>query len=191
MPWVPGTRRVLTGDHGLERTVVKVTHRTKVVDGVRTVVVRDVVFRNGKPFEITDDWYAQDRRGNVWYFGEETKEKSNGRWDPAGSWESGVDGARAGIVMPAHPEVGDAYRQEYYKGEAEDEAKVVALDGSARVPYGKLTNLVKTKDFTRLEPSAAEHKYYAKGVGVVLEVSLRTGDRTELVKMTGGTTAHG
>lgn len=186
MPWIPGTRWVFVGRtaDGAERTVVTVTDRTKVVGGVTTVVVHDVVHRNGALLEVTDDWYAQDRKGNVWYFGEDTKEYDGTKVDTGGSWEAGVDGAEAGIAMLAEPLPGDAYRQEFYRGEAEDEAEVLAVDASASVPYGDLSHLLETKDFTRLEPSAAEHKYYAKGVGVVLEVSLEEQDRTELVSMT-------
>jgi len=186
MPWSPGTRWVFTGrtTDGNERTVVTATDRTKVVDGVTTVVVRDVVYREGKLLEDTYDWYAQDQAGNVWYFGEDTSEYDGQNVDTSGSWEAGVDGAEAGIVMLARPAPGDAYRQEYYKGEAEDQAKVLNLHASASVPYGNAANLLETKDFTRLEPAATEHKYYARGVGVVLEVSLKQQDRTELVSMT-------
>jgi hypothetical protein len=150
-------------------------------------VVRDVVRLNGTLLEATDDWYAQDASGNVWYFGEDTKEYDGAKVDTSGSWEAGLDGAVAGIAMPAHPRVGDAYRQEYLAAQAEDEARVVATDAAARVPYGRLSGLLETKDFTRPEPKADEHKYYARGIGVVLEVSLHQKDRTELVSMTGPT----
>ena len=187
MPWVPGTRWVFRGrtDEGRERTVVTVTHRTKVVDGVPAVVVHDVVFRDGRLLEDTYDWYAQDRAGNVWYFGEDTTEyDAQGNADTGGSWEAGVDGAQAGIAMKAHPRKGPAYRQEYYPGEAEDQAEVVRHGAKASVPYGDLHGLLMTHEFTRLEPDADEHKYYARGVGVVLEVALEHTDRTELVSMT-------
>lgn len=190
-PWMPlkvGTRWQFVGRtaHGTERTVVTVTHRTRVVAGVTTTVVHDVVRLDGRLLEDTDDWYAQDAAGNVWYFGEDTKEYAGGSVDTSGSWEAGVDGARPGIAMLAHPEVGDAYRQEYLKGEAEDRARVLAKAATAKVPYGHLSGLLETKDFTRLEPRADEHKFYARGVGVVLEVSLHAKDRTELVSMTTG-----
>jgi hypothetical protein len=186
MPWRVGTRWSFLGKtaDGTERTVVTVTDRTRVVAGVTTTVVRDVVHLDGKLLEDTDDWYAQDSDGNVWYFGEDTTEYTGTKADTSGSWEAGVDGARAGIAMPAHPAVGDHYRQEYYRGEAEDEAKVLALDASASVPYGNLSGLLQTKDYTRLEPTADEHKFYARGVGVVLEVGLHEKDRTQLVSMT-------
>lgn len=190
-PWMPlkvGTQWHFVGRtaDGTERTVVTVTPRTRVVAGVTTTVVHDVVRLDGRLLEDTDDWYAQDAAGNVWYFGEDTKEYDGGSVDTSGSWEAGVDGARPGIAMLAHPEAGDAYRQEYLKGEAEDQARVLARAATAKVPYGDLSGLLETKDFTRLEPRADEHKFYARGVGVVLEVSLRAKDRTELVSMTTG-----
>jgi hypothetical protein len=189
-PWMPmpeGTRWHFVGHTagGTERTVVTVLLTTKVVDGVRTRVVHDVT-RTGKGrlLEDTYDWFAQDRRGNVWYFGENTKSYGGGTVSHAGSWQAGRHGARAGIVMKAHPRVGDAYRQEYRKGVAEDQARVLSRAGAADVPYGSLRGLLKTKDFSRLEPGADEVKYYAKGVGVVLENALHEKDRNELVRMT-------
>jgi hypothetical protein len=186
MPWIVGTQWRFVGKtaDGTERTVVTVTNRGRVVNGVETTVVHDVVKVDGKLLEDTDDWYAQDASGNVWYFGEDTKEYHGATVDTSGSWEAGMHGAVAGIAMPAHPAVGDAYRQEYLAGEAEDEARVLATGATVRVPYGRFSRLLETKDFSRLEPKADEHKYYAKGIGVVLEVSLHQRDRTELVSMT-------
>ncbi|MFL6134658.1 MAG: hypothetical protein ACJ72A_17770 [Nocardioidaceae bacterium] len=185
MPWIVGTQWRFVGKtaDGTERTVVTVTSRKRVVNGVDTTVVRDVVRLDGNLLEATDDWYAQDTAGNVWYFGEDTEEYDGPNLDTSGSWEAGVHGAVAGIAMPAHPAVGDAYRQEYLAGEAEDEARVLATDANARVPYGRFSTLLKTRDFSRLEPNADELKYYAKGIGVVREVSLHQTDRTELVSM--------
>jgi hypothetical protein len=189
LPWKVGTRWRFTGRtaDGTEHTVVTVTDRKRVVDGVATTVVHDVVRLDGALLEDTDDWYAQDTSGNVWYFGEDTKEYDGANVDTSGSWEAGVHGAVAGIAMPAHPEIGAAYRQEFLAGHAEDEARVLATDASARVPHGRFSGLLETEDFTRLEPKADEHKFYAKGIGVVLEVSLHQRDRTELVGMTGPT----
>jgi hypothetical protein len=184
-PMPPGAQWVYSErDAGsVKRVEVTVTRRTKVVaSGIRARVVHDIVTEKGRVVEDTYDWYAQDRAGNVWYLGEDTKEYAAGK--PAstrGSWEAGVDGAKAGIAMLAHPRVGRSYRQEYYKGQAEDEARVLRLDGRANVPFGSFANLLTTRDFTRLEPSAAERKYYAKGVGPVLSLSLRSGGREELV----------
>jgi hypothetical protein len=189
-PWLPlavGTRWRFVGrtPHGVERDVVTVTDRTKTVAGVEATVVHDVVRLDGRLSEETFDWYAQDSAGNVWYLGEATQEHAaDGTVSTAGSWEAGVRGARAGIAMLARPTVGAAYRQEYDEGNAEDEAEVISLDGSATVPYGHLTGLLQTRDFTGLEPDADEHKYYARGVGVVLEEGLHEKERNELVSMT-------
>ena len=189
LPLVPGTRMTYQGDgdEGREEVVVTVTHRTKRVRGVETIVVRDIASREGAVVEDTYDWYAQDRHGNVWYFGEDTKEYENGRVvSTAGSWEAGVDGARAGIVMKAHPKVGDRYRQEFYRGEAEDKAQVLAVDERVTVPFGSFTDVVRTKDFTPLEPDTVENKYYAPGVGSVLEVQVKGGrSQLRLVSVTG------
>jgi hypothetical protein len=188
-PWTPmrpGTRWYFVGhtDEGTEHTRVTVLRRTKVVDGVRCVVVHDVTHRDGKLLENTYDWFAQDRRGRVWYFGENTVAYDGGHASREGSWRAGRHGARAGIVMLAHPHVGDAYRQEYRKGVAEDQARVLSMSGRADVPYGRMRGLLKTSDFSRLEPNGDEHKLYAKGVGVVLEDAVHEHDRTELVRMT-------
>ena len=188
LPFVPGTRMVYRerGDDGPGRIVVTVTRRTKTVQGVETVVVRDRAFIAGELVEDTRDWYAQDRRGNVWYFGENTKEYEDGKVvSTDGSWRAGRDGARAGIVMLADPRVGDSYYQEYAPGEALDQATVLRLDGSRTVPYGSFDHLLVTQDFTELEPGVVERKFYAPGVGVVLEKLVRGGrERVVLVKVT-------
>jgi hypothetical protein len=186
-PMAPGTRWTYRedGENGrTQRVTVTVTHRTKTVaSGVRARVVHDVVTRGGKLIENTWDWYAQDRAGNVWYLGEDTTEYEKGNAATReGSWEAGVDGARAGIIMPAHPRVGMRYRQEYYAGKAEDRAAVVKLDGRATVPAGRYTGVLVTRDWNPLKPGAFEHKYYARGVGPVLSVS-RGGSREELVRV--------
>jgi hypothetical protein len=185
MPWRPGTTWHFVGEtaDGTERTVVTVTHRTHMVQGVRTTVVHDVVHVDGRLLEDTFDWYAQDKHGNVWYFGEGTKEYDGSKVDASGSWQAGVDGARAGIAMEADPHVGDRYFQEWYPREAMDQGKVLGTNAATSVPYGHLTALLRTKDFTRLEPKGDEHKYYKRGVGVVREVSLFEKDDTELVSM--------
>src|SRR3954462_2004891 len=125
-------------------------------------------YGRGKLIEKTFNYYAQDKKGNVWYFGEDTREYKNGKvTSTKGSWEAGVDGAKPGIIMQAHPKVAQSYRQEYYKGEAEDMAKVLSLNESVTVPYGSFDRVLKTKEWTPLEPSYVEHKYYAPGVGQV------------------------
>ena len=183
LPFVPGTRMVYRehGADGRGREVVKVTHRTKTIQGVQTVVVRDRAYSGGELAEDTRDWYAQDRQGNVWYFGENTKEYENGKVvSTEGSWKAGVDGAKAGIVMEAHPKVGDTYSQEDAPGVAEDMATVLSLDASRTVPYGTFDNLLKTRDFSPLEPSVVERKFYAAGIGSVLEKTVK-GPRERVV----------
>ena len=139
-----------TGDDGPGRVVVRVTHRTKRVQGVETVVVRDRAFLGGELVEDTFDWYAQDRRGNVWYFGENTKEYENGRVvSTAGSWKAGRDGARAGIVMKAHPRVGATYYQEFSPGVAEDQATVLSRDARVSVPYGSFSQRAEDEGLHR------------------------------------------
>ncbi len=184
---IPGATYIYEGEteEGLERIEVKILGETRVVMGVTTTVVRDTVYLDGELIEDTFDWFAQDKDGNVWYFGEDTKEYENGVVvSTHGAWEAGVDGALPGIVMPANPQVGQAYRQEYYVGEAEDMAEVLSLSESETVPYGSFDNLLMTKDWTPLEPGVAEHKYYAPGVGLILEVQVEGGSgRIELIEV--------
>jgi len=185
--FTPGTTFIYEGEteDGKERIEVEVTHETKEILGVTCIVVRDRVWVDGELAEDTFDWYAQDKDGNVWYFGEDSKEYKGGKVvSTGGSWEAGVDGAKPGIIMKANPQIGDAYRQEYYKGEAEDLAEVLSLSESVSVSYGSFENCIKTKEWTPLEPDVVEHKYYATGVGVVLEVMVKGGsERTELVEI--------
>jgi hypothetical protein len=172
LPLTPGTVLIYEGVSEGEREVdvVRVTHLTKEILGVTATVVRDEVFVGGELAELTFDWYAQDVHGNVWYLGEDSKEYENGEVvSTAGSWEAGVDGAQPGILMLGAPQIGDLYRQEYYAGEAEDMARVVALDGAVTVPYGAFDAVLVTEDSTPLEPKLLERKYYAPGIGVVLE----------------------
>jgi hypothetical protein len=191
-PMRPGTRwvyRESDGEGGVQRVVVTVTGETKrVANGVEARVVHDVVSQGGEPVEITEDWYAQDADGNVWYLGEDTAEYENRKVvSTAGSWEAGVDGAQPGIAMPVDPRPGLAYRQEYYAGEAEDRAKVLSIGEQAQVPFGHFTNVLLTKDLVPTEPRVLEYKLYAPGVGPVLtlDVSGASG-REELVAFAGG-----
>ena len=185
-PMEPGARWVYseTDEDGKHRIVVTVTDKTKrIANGVEARVVRDVV-SNGELIEITDDWYAQDSEGNIWYMGEKTGEYENGKLvTRRGSFEAGVDGAQAGIIMPADPEPGQTYRQEYYKGKAEDNGEVLALDRQAEVPAGHYPSTVLINDLNPLEPKVSELKFFAKGVGPVLAVSVsgEAGDREELL----------
>jgi hypothetical protein len=182
-PMAPGTKWVYR--EGNQRVTVTVTDRRKrVASGVEALVVRDTVTENGTLVEDTFDWFAQDAAGNVWYLGEDTKEYENGTFvSSEGSWEAGVDGAEAGIVMPAHPKPGMRYRQEYYRGHAEDAARVLSLDEQAQTAAGHFRGLLLTKDYTPLEPDVLEYKLYAKGVGPVLVLSPSGGGgREELVR---------
>ncbi len=176
-PLKPGTTFVYRGNSGgnPERDVMSVTSDTKKVMGVKCVVVDDRVWAGGKLTEKTFDYYAQDKKGNVWYFGEDTKEYKNGKMvSTKGSWEAGKAGAKPGIIMQAHPEVGKSYRQEYHKGVAEDMAKVIDINGSAKVPFGSFDHhSLLTKEWSPLEPGVVEHKYYAAGVGDVKEVTTK------------------
>jgi hypothetical protein len=157
------------GDGVPLRSVVTVTDRTRTVMGVRCVVVSDVVrTADGTLVEVTDDWYAQDRAGTVWYFGESTREYEGGKpATTAGSWTAGVRGAQAGIAMPAKPRIGMAYRQEYARGAAEDAGRVIGVDAMVRVPYGTFRNVLVTQDTNALDPGVIEHKWYARGVGLL------------------------
>ena len=184
-PLVPGTTFIYEGDteEGTEHIEVVVTDDTKEVLGVDCVVVRDTVWVDGEMVEDTFDWFAQDTDGNVWYMGEDSKEYEDGEVVSAdGSWEAGVDGAKPGVIMWADPQIGTSYRQEYYEGEAEDMAEVISLTESASVTYGSFENLLVIKEWNPLEPGVAENKYYAAGVGLVLEEVVEGGsERIELI----------
>jgi len=172
-----------------QKVVVTVTDKTKkIANGVEAAVVHDVVTEGGVPIEVTDDWYAQDSEGNIWYLGEDTTEYENGKpTTKAGSFEAGVDGAQAGVIMPADPKPGLAYRQEYYKGEAEDRASIVGIDEQAEVPAGHYKAALMTRDENPIEPKILEFKLFAKGVGPVLAVGVSGGsDREELVSFRPG-----
>ena len=172
----------------VQRNDVTVTGRTKTISGIEAVVVHDVVRQGGQITEDTFDWYAQDSAGNLWYLGEDTKEFENGKLKTTeGSWEAGVDGALAGIIVPAHPEPGLTYREEYYKGHAEDGAEDLSLNAHADVPYGTFDQVLQTRNFSPLEPNLVEEKFYAEGVGVVLEITVSGGsDRSVLLSFTPG-----
>jgi hypothetical protein len=163
-----------------QRVEVTVTGRTKEILGITATVVHDLVTEDGVLVEDTYDWYAQDKDGNIWYLGEDTKEYENGKVKSTeGSWEAGVDGAEAGILLPGEPEVGLRYRQEYYEGEAEDAGEILSLDEKAEVPFGSFDAVLMTKDTTPLEPDVLEHKFYAKGVGPVLVLAISGGSGRE------------
>ena len=189
-PLKPGTTFVYKGEfHGTaERDVMAVTDDTKRVMGVECLVASDRVTEGGELVEQTYDWYAQDKEGNVWYFGEDVTEYKNGKvTGHEGSWESGVDGARPGIAMKADPRVGQTYHQEYSKGVAEDKARVVSLNGSVEVPYGKYDRVLVTEEFTPLEPGVVERQYYVAGVGDIVEATVKgQPERIELANVKHG-----
>ncbi|MGH9157066.1 MAG: hypothetical protein ACRD1K_14770 [Acidimicrobiales bacterium] len=189
LPLVPGSHWVYEGTSpdGIERIEVVVTDQKRTILGIEAVVVRDTVTMDGVVFEDTFDWYAQDVDGNVWYLGEATEEHEDGKISTAGSWEAGVDGARPGIVMQARPAVGTIYRQEFYKGEAEDLAEIVRTGQSATVAAGSYRDLVVIKEWNPFHPAVLEEKYFAPGIGLVLEVETAGGTgRVELVEFTPG-----
>jgi hypothetical protein len=174
-----------------QRVVVTVTRKTKTIaNGVKARVVRDVATQRGRPVEVTDDWYAQDREGNVWYLGESVRNYEHGRLaNREGSFEAGVKGAQAGVVMPAKPQAGVAYRQEYFKGEAEDRAAIMARgEDRVQVPFGFFAkDVVVTRELAPTEPKTEEVKFYVPGVGEVLSVHTDgDGERSELLRYTPG-----
>jgi hypothetical protein len=193
-PMRPGDRRVyrVTDVNGLrERTVVKVTDNERLIaNGVTARVAVTRVFDGGELAEDNHAWFAQDKRGNVWYFGELARELDNGEVTSTdGSWESGVDGAQPGVIMPARPKVGLAYRQENAKGTAQDRASVFSLNERVEVPFGRFgRRVLLTKESSPLDPRGfLDYKFYAPGVGLVLGVEISGGsDREELVRYRGG-----
>jgi hypothetical protein len=174
LPLIPGTAMTYQGAG--EKDVFNVTDRTREVMGVTTIVVRDQAYEGSALIEDTEDWFAQDAAGNVWYFGESTAECDGHQVvSRHGSWEAGVDGAQPGIVMLANPEIGAYYRQEYLRGEAEDVARVLRLGATVTHKTTTYPNVVITEDFTKLEPAVVEHKKYAPGVGLVEEQLVKGG----------------
>lgn len=187
-PLIPGTTFFYEGESedATIRNEVFVTYENRQVMGVNTTVIRDRVWEDDELVEETFDWYAQDKDGNVWYLGEDSKDLEGGKLvSTKGSWEAGVNGAQPGILIQGEPHVGDVYRQEYFKGEAEDMAEVLALDESVSVEYGSFENCLKTREWTPLEPGVEENKYYAPGIGFIQEVMIQGGsERLELVDIT-------
>lgn len=177
-PLKPGTVYVYTGvrDGKPARDVVRVTHRTTTIAGAPCVAVRDRLYLSGRLAERTTDWYTQDDRGNVWYFGENTAEldRHGHVISTEGSWRAGRDGAEPGIFMPAHPKVGQSFRQEFLKGHAEDHFKIIGLFETVSGP--ERTNALLTKEWTPLEPGVLDHKLYVRGIGTVAEDSVTGGN---------------
>jgi hypothetical protein len=185
-PLVPGTdlryRGVTEGKAAIDEFIV--THERKTIQRVSTTVVRDALFVSGHLAELTSDWYAQDRRGNVWYFGEKTRTlRPNGTIESTeGSWQAGVRGARAGIFLPAKPRVGSKGQQEFLKGHAEQHFEVLSQQAAVNVPYLSTTKALQTEEWTPLEPGVLENKYYVEGIGAVLELAVKgPAERLELI----------
>jgi hypothetical protein len=173
-------------DGQTQTDVVHVTSGRKVLEGITATAVSDVATHKGKLLEKTTDWYAQDKHGNVWYLGERTAAYSGGHVDHSGSWLAGVHDGEPGIVMLAHPQVPDAYRQEFLRGQAEDTAWIINRGGSVKVPFGTLHHVLISLEFTRLEPGVIDQKIYAPGLGIVSERSQKGPlEVAQLVSVTG------
>jgi hypothetical protein len=186
-PLKPGTTFIYEGQtaHGLEHSEFAVTHNTKVILGVTCIEVRDSVLTDGVLTEDTLDWFAQDKDGNVWYFGENTHELEDGLITTIdGTFTAGVDNDKPGIIMEADPAIGDFYRQEFSLANAEDFAEVASLTESVTVPFGSFTNCLKTIETTPLETDLLEHKFYAPGIGNISTVDAHTGEKVELIQIT-------
>lgn len=183
-PLTPGLTRVYESEteEGLEHVETTVTADTREILGISCTVVHDVATLDGEIIEDTYDYYAADRRGNVWYFGELAMNYEDGfLHDLDGSWIGGEDGARPGILMAAERFPGLVYRQEFQANEAEDAARITGLDRTVDTPFGTFPSCLETFDFSPLEPELREAKFYAPGIGPVLEVNLETGERLELI----------
>lgn len=184
--WAPGTTYVYEKQtaEGRERIELEVARQRREILGVACTAIFETESEDGDDEEESVDWFAQDAAGNVWHFGGRSFELEDGEIvGLAESWQAGVDGAQPGIVMLAAPTPGDVYRQEYSLAEAEDAARVLALGATAEVPHGAHTGCLLTEDFTPLEPDLREHKFYAPGIGLVLEIDLESGERVELVEI--------
>jgi hypothetical protein len=188
-PMKPGTRWTYTSaEAGNPRQdiVIVVTEATKkLANGITARVVRDTARSKGQIMEDTLDWYAQDAEGNVWYMGEQTAEFEKGKIvSKAGSWEASVDGAQPGIMLPAQPQAGQKYRQEYKKGEAEDNGEVLATNHLVEVKAGSYEDAMVTMDTSTIEPDVVEYKFYGQGIGPLLAIDVSGGaGREELVKV--------
>ena len=184
-PMIPRSRWVYheTDAEGADQRVeVTVSAETKFIIGITATVVHDVLTEDGEVVEDTFDWYAQDSAGNIWYLGEDTKEYDAGKVvSTAGSWEAGVKGGQPGIILPAQPQVGLTYRQEYLAGEAEDSARILSLTEHVVVPFGTFDNVLMTEETTALEPDLLERKFYALGIGEVRAMDITGGTSNEVL----------
>jgi hypothetical protein len=178
---------VKDGKHA--KNVFHVTNKTEKIKGVTATIIHDQLFLDGKLGEDTIDWYAQDKRGDVVYLGESTRklDENGNLTDTEGSWKTGVNGAQPGIFMPAHPKVGQTFRQEFYKGHAEDHFKILSKKASVTVPALSSKHAMKTRETTPLEPGVVDAKFYVRGIGTVDELTVKGGDEhLELVSFKKG-----
>jgi hypothetical protein len=188
-PWFPlpvGRTYIYTGVDGTHRItdIMTVSRRTQLIDSVTTRVVKDRVLVGGLVQERTSDYYAQDACGNVWYFGEDTAEldRHGNVTNTDGSFRAGVDGAQAGVFMQAHPQLGRKFRQEWYRGQAEDVFEAMSTGATRTVPFGTFTGLLRTRETNALEPGVRDNKYYARGIGSINELTVHGGnERLNLV----------
>jgi hypothetical protein len=188
-PLKAGTTMIYEGksDGDPTRDVFVVTNDTKEIMGITTRVVHDDAYVDEEHEETTNDWFAQDDQGNVWYMGEYTTDLTTKKNPHEGSWEAGVKGAKAGIIMEANPKVGDTYNQEFLKGVAEDKGTVLSLDEKMTVPYGTFSNVIKTEDINPLEPDIVENKYYAQDIGYIKGVKVKGESGVESLVQINGT----
>jgi hypothetical protein len=187
-PMIPGTTFTYEGktEKGNERNEVTITTKTKKILGVTCAVVSGSIYLDDKLAEKTSGWYAEDKNGNIWFFGQDARQYKDGKTaGSGGSWQAGLKGAQPGIIMQARPEIGVSYRQDYYKGKAEDMAQVVSLSETASVPNGDYKDLLLIKTWSALEPTLVENKFYAKDVGLILIKGVQGWDwELQLVKIT-------
>jgi hypothetical protein len=181
-PLVPGTTLTYKGTKDGEPAVdvFRITSDTKVIDGVTCLVIKDTLTLSGKLAERTEDWYAQDREGNVWYFGEATAtlDAAGKVTSTEGSWTAGVDGALPGIFMPANPQIGESMSQETYVGKAEDHFVVLLTSTPVKVLAGSYPDTLLTAEWTPLEPNVLSEKYFGKGIGTLEEVDVVGGNES-------------
>jgi hypothetical protein len=196
-PLTPGTVLYYQGvKEGLPETAhFEITHKRKSILGVNTTVIHDQVFVEGKLHENTTDWYAQDKAGNVWYFGEATEvlNAKGERETSEGSWQAGkrVEGKGAigkpGIFMPGNPEVGVGYKQEIAPEVSEDQFEVADLNASVTTPFVTTNRALRTKETTPLEPGTIDAKYFVLGIGEAIETTeVGSEDHLELVNVERG-----
>ena len=180
-PLEPGTTMIYKGtseDGEPTRDVFVVTNDTKEILGISTRIVHDDAYVKDEHEETTDDWFAQDDNGNVWYMGEYTTDLTKDG-SHEGSWEAGKKGAMAGIVMEVQPKVGDKYDQEVAKDVAEDKGAILSVNEKVCVPYGCFSNVLQTEDINPLEPEIVENKYYAQDIGYIKGVMVKGGEEVE------------